>query len=117
MSDSDRQVTAQASESESDSTSRRTRKTGLTTFTRGALVEEKEEMEIPLLRPIGRSKQIQMYKPTIQLDSKGSKLKYFVASSTGTIPLGLPLPQDENLRPKPNHALLRPIKIHYFRTS
>ena len=67
------------------------------TYTRGALVEEKEP-DVKLRRPVDRQRELQLDLPTIQLDPKGSKIKYFVGSSTGTTTLGVPIPHHENNR-------------------
>ena len=58
--------------------------------------EPEEEMEIDLRRPVLRSTEIKLFTtPTIKLDKKGTRLRYFISCSTGAFALGLPLADDE----------------------
>ena len=97
-SESDRMQTAATSESETESKRHLKQSRGMT-YVKGHVIQTKEpeeKMEIELRRPVLRNTETKLFtNPTIKLDKKGTKIRYFVSCSTGAIALGLPLNEDE----------------------
>ena len=99
--DEGRKITTSAtpSESDTDTASKRTHKQAIMTYTHGAIVTETpQETEKPVKKlhrlPV-RSTEISLHTPTVTLDPEGTKLRYFIGSSTGTVAQGTIIPGDE----------------------
>ena len=105
-SESDRMQTAATSESETESKRHRKQSKGPTyiqskgmSYIKGHVVkteDPEEEVQLDLRRPVLRNTEIKLFTtPTIKLEKKGSKIRYFISCSTGAFALGLPLADDE----------------------